>query len=166
MHNCSYYPLERIVKMDNQLIMYKESDFDECVRIYCDAFNAPPLNYDWLTESKAMRYIGDLTRTPGFMGYTYWMDGEMIGFCFGILDNYFEGSMFEVEELAVSGKFHRQGIGTIVMQLLEKKLAGYAVAAISLQTSRNLPAFNFYLKNDYEEVHENVTLMKLLGDCQ
>jgi hypothetical protein len=48
------------------------------------------------------------------------------------------------------------------MELLEIKLAGYGVSAVSLNTSRNLPAFNFYLKNGYEELEENVTLMKWL----
>jgi len=148
--------------MENELIMYKESDFDDCVHLYCDAFNAPPLEYTWLTPQKALRYIRDLTKTPNFMGYTYWLDGEMAAFCFGVLDNYFEGYMFEVEELAVAGKYHRTGIGSTVMQLLEKKLASYRVAAVNLQTSRSLPAFNFYVKNGYEEVPENVTLTKWL----
>ena len=148
--------------MTNQLIMYRDTDFDDCVRIYTDAFNAPPLNYDWLTKEKAWRYVRDLTITPGFMGYTYWQEGEMVAFCFGILDNYFEGTVFSVEELAVVSKFHSKGIGTKVMNLLETKLAGYAVEAVSLQTSRNLPAYDFYIKNGYEELTENVSLMKWL----
>jgi len=148
----------------NQLIMYRETDFDECVRIYIDAFNAPPLNYSFITKEKAWRYIRDLTRMPGFMGYTYWVGDEMAAFCFGILDNYFEGTMFEVEELAVAAAFQRSGIGSTVMNLLETKLAGYNVSAVSLQTSRDLPAFGFYLKNGYEELKENVTLLKWLAD--
>ena len=144
------------------LIMYKESDLGECVRLYVEAFNAPPLEYDFLTAEKAQRYLSDMTRTPGFLGYCYWADGEMVAFCFGILDNYFECVMFEVEELAVAPQLHRSGVGSKVMQLLETKLAMYGVAAVSLQTSRNLPAFDFYKKNDYEELPENVTLMKWL----
>jgi len=149
--------------MDNQLTMYRETDFDDCVRIYADAFNAPPLNYHWLTKEKAWRYIRDLTQTPGFMGYTYWESEEMVAFCFGILDNYFEGTIFSVEELAVASAHHGQGIGTKVMHLLETKLAGYAVEAVSLQTSRNLLAYDFYIKNGYEELTENVSLMKWLN---
>ncbi|MCL2216188.1 MAG: GNAT family N-acetyltransferase [Defluviitaleaceae bacterium] len=146
------------------LIMYKESDLDECVRIYIDAFTAPPLNYDFLTEKTARRYISDLIKTPGFMGYTYWIDGEMAAFCFGKLDNYFEGAVYEVDELAVASAYHRSGIGSTVMNLLETKLAGYNVSAVSLQTSKHLPAFGFYLKNGYEEIKENVTLLKWLGN--
>ena len=146
----------------SELIMYRETDLESCVRIYIEAFNAPPLNYNFLTKEKAERYLRDLTRTPGFLGYTYKEDGEMIAFCFGKLDNYFEGTMFEVEELAVAPQLHRSGVGSAVMNLLESKLAGYGVSAVSLNTSRDLPAFSFYIKNNYEEIPENVTLMKWL----
>ena len=142
--------------------MYTEEHFELCLNIYVDAFTAPPLNYAWLTKEKARRYIRDLTLTPGFLGYTYWVDGEIVAFCFGKLDNYFEGTMFSVEELAVASVCHGKGVGSEVMRLLETKLAGFAVAAITLQTSRNLPAYNFYLKNEYEEMTENVSLMKWL----
>jgi aminoglycoside 6'-N-acetyltransferase I len=146
----------------SELIMYRETDLPICTQIYIEAFNAPPLNYDFLTKEKAERYLRDITRTPGFIGYTYWLDGEMAAFCFGKLDNYFQGTMFEVEELAVIPRMHRSGVGSAVMNLLETKLAGYGVSAVSLNTSRDLPAYNFYLKNDYEELTENAALMKWL----
>ena len=149
--------------MDNQLIMYGESDFEDCVRVYVDAFTAPPLCYHWLTKEKAWRYIGDMTRAPGFLGYTYKIGGEMAAFCFGALDNYFEGTVYEVKELAVASAFQHRGVGSAMMGLLETKLAGYGVAAVSLQTSRNLPAFGFYIKNGYEELLENVSLIKWLA---
>jgi len=145
-----------------ELIMYKESDLEKCTEIYIAAFTAPPLEYDFLTPAKAERYLRDITRTPGFIGWTYWQSGEMTAFCFGILDGYFDGSMFEVTELAVVPQLHRNGTGSTVMRLLEIKLAGYGVGAVSLHTSRILPAFNFYLKNGYQELTENVTLMKQL----
>jgi len=148
--------------MNEELIMYQENDLNDCIKIYIDAFTAPPLNYDFITKEKAWRYIRDLTLTPGFMGYVYKIDGKIIAFCFGKLDNYFDGTMFEVEELAVTSEFHRSGIGSKIMKLLEIKLAGYNVSAVSLQTSSTLPAYDFYLKNGYEELHENVTLLKWL----
>lgn len=145
-----------------ELIMYREEDLDTCVEIYIAAFTTPPLNYDFLTKEKTRRYLQDLTRAAGFLGYTYWRAEEMIAFCFGTLDNYFRGAIFEVAEFAVLPKLQRNGIGSEIMRLLETKLAGHKVSAVSLHTSRELPAFNFYMKNGYEELHENVTLMKWL----
>jgi aminoglycoside 6'-N-acetyltransferase I len=144
-----------------ELIMYKDSDLCECARIYREAFTTPPLNYDFLTQEKVERYLRDLAKTPNFIGYTYHVDG-MITVCFGKLDNYFQGTMFEVSELAVSPTVQRNGIGSEIMRLLEIKLAGYGVAAINLHTSRNLPAYDFYMKNGYGELEENATLIKWL----
>ncbi|MCL2049778.1 MAG: GNAT family N-acetyltransferase [Defluviitaleaceae bacterium] len=147
----------------NELTMYREADLPACAEIYVQAFNAPPLSYDFITIAKAERYLRAITLTPAFLGYTYWLNGEMAAFCFGKLDNYFECVMFEVEELAVVPQLHRSGIGSAVMELMETKLAGYGVSAINLNTSKNLPAYGFYLKNGYEEITENVALMKWLG---
>jgi len=146
-----------------ELMMYKDSDLALCTKIYTAAFEAPPVNYGFITPEKATRYITDLTKTPGFLGYTYWQNGIMAAFCFGKLDNYFDGSVFKVEELAVHPGFHRQGIGTTVMQLMEEKLRFYRVSAISLQTSKDIPAYNFYVKNGYEEIQHSVCLAKMLS---
>ena len=148
--------------MNTELTMYLDSDFEDCVRIYVDAFTAPPLSYDFVTKEKAWRYIKDLINTPGFLGYTYRVDGEIAAFIFGTLDNYFEGTMYHVKEFAVLSEKQRGGIGSQVMAQLEIKLAGYGVEAISLHTSRSLPAFGFYQKNGYEELTENVSFMKQL----
>jgi len=145
------------------LTMYKETDLQECARIYEAAFTTPPLNYDFLTKEKAERYLRDLTQTPGFIGYTFYSGDEITAFVFGKLDSYFQGMMFEVSELAVLPDLQRAGVGSEIMRLLEIKLAGYGVVAVSLHTSRNLPAYNFYLKNGYEELTETVTLLKTLG---
>ncbi|MCL1878185.1 MAG: GNAT family N-acetyltransferase [Defluviitaleaceae bacterium] len=144
------------------LIMYKEEHLPTCAKIYVDAFNAPPLSYDFLTPEKAERYLRDLARTPGFLGYVCFVDEVIKAFCFGKLDDYFDGTMFEVSELAVSPELHGCGLGTEIMRQMEIKLAGYGVQAVSLNTSRNLPAFNFYKKNGYEELNESVSLMKQL----
>ena len=145
-----------------ELFMYDDPDLEICTEIYADAFTAPPLNYGFITKENARRYIESITKTPGFLGYTCRVEGETIAFVFGLLDNYFEGMMFEIAELGVASAFQRRGFGSKIMGILEAKLAGYGVSAVNLQTSRNLPAFEFYLKNGYEEVTENVTLMKWL----
>jgi len=144
------------------IVLYHDEDFEDCVTIYLDAFTAPPLCYHFITKENAKRYIKDLTLAPSFLGYVYKIDTVPMAFIFGKLDNYFPGSMFEVYELAVASAFHRSGIGTHFLELFEAKLAGYGVEAISLHTSRSLPAYNFYSKNGYEEMSESVTLTKWL----
>jgi len=147
--------------MELQLVMYKESDLETCTEIYEDAFS-PVLNSELLSREKVWRYVRDITLTPNFIGYTCWLENEMVAFCFGKLDNYFDVATYEIEEIAVASKYHRQGIGSQVLQAIEKKLAGFNVLAINLNTSREIPAYNFYLKNGYEEVPDVATLAKWL----
>ena len=149
--------------MDTNITMYHESDLDICTEIYVGAFTAPPINFHWITNEKARRYINDLTRTPSFFGFTYSVDGKIVAFCLGALDNYFAGNVYEIKEFAVDPNHQRSGVGSAFLKELEIKLAGYNVSAISLNTSHMLPAFEFYLKNGYEEVTENVSLTKWIN---
>ena len=144
------------------LIMYKNEHFEDVLRIYVDAFTSPPLNYNFVTKVKAERYIKDMTRTPCFVGYVYPDEEKITAFVFGTIDNYFDGTLYEVMELAVDPYIQRSGIGSKVMSLLESRLKGMGVDAISLNTSRHLPAFSFYKKNGYTEIEENVNLAKWL----
>ena len=145
-----------------ELIMYKNEHFSDVLRIYVDAFTSPPLKYNFITKEKAERYIQDMTRSPGFVGYVFFDGEEIIAFVFGAIDNYFDGTLYEVMELAVDPFIQRSGIGTKVMNLLESRLKNLGVDAISLNTSRHLPAYKFYQKNGYTEIEDNVNLAKML----
>ena len=142
--------------------MYKNEHFKDVLRIYVDAFTTPPLNYSFVTNEKAERYIKDIIRTPCFVGYVYVVEEKIIAFIFGKIDNYFDGTLYEVAEFAVDPTIQRGGIGTKVMNLLESRLKSLGVDAISLNTSRHLPAYAFYKKNGYTELADNVNLAKCL----
>ena len=144
------------------LFMYKNEHFDEVVQIYVKAFTAPPLDYDFITSEKAARYIRDVIQAPGFLGYVYVNGSKTISFIFGAVDNYFDGTVFQIKEFAVDPKYQRVGMGSIVLKELEQKLAAFGVDAMNLNTSRHLPAYAFYLKNGYTEITENVSLMKMI----
>ena len=144
------------------LIMYKNAYFNDVVRIYVDAFTSPPLSYGFVTKEKTERYIKDMIRTPGFVGYVFAEKEKIIAFIFGTIDNYFDGTLYEISELAVDPSVQRGGSGTQAINLLEARLKNLGVDAISLNTSRHLPAYAFYKKNGYAEVCENVNLAKML----
>ena len=142
--------------------MYKNEHFDDVLRIYVDAFTSPPLNYNFVTKARAERYIKDMIRTPCFVGYVYPDEKNITAFVFGKFDNYFDGTLYEIMELAVDPSIQRGGTGREVMSLLESRLKNLGVDAISLNTSRHLPAYKFYQKNGYAEVADNVNMAKWL----
>ena len=145
-----------------ELALYRSENLDTVTRIFVSAFTAPPLVHDFLNQENARRYIEDIAKSPGFLGYVFSDRGKACAFALGAVDNYFEGTIYQIKEFAVDGKQHRSGIGSTAMQLLEEKMAQLGVDAISLNTSRNLPAFAFYKKNGYETLEENVAMVKIL----
>ena len=142
------------------LATFQEKDFDDCVRLFVAAFHAPPLNYDWLTEEKAVRYLRDLTNKPGFLGFTYRFGEPLPAFCFGAIDDYFLVNQFKIDELAVSPNYHRQGAGSEMLLAVEAHLSQRGVCYVYLHTLRSFPAHDFYLKNGYASVEENALLAK------
>ena len=145
-----------------ELIMYKNKHFAEVLRIYVDAFTSPPLNYDFVTKENAERYIKDMILTPCFVGYVFPDEEKITSFVFGKIDNYFDGSLYEVMEFAVAPSVQRSGVGAKVMSLLEVRMKGLGISAISLNTSRHLPAYAFYKKYGYTDIENNVNLAKWL----
>jgi aminoglycoside 6'-N-acetyltransferase I len=145
-----------------KMLPYYPVSLSRCCDIYVAAFTAPPLGFDFLNKEKARRYLRDIAKMPGFRGFVVECDGQVVAFIFGRLDDYFEGTVFTVEEFAVLPAFQRGGVGTRAMEMLETELAGMGVHAVSLQTSRDMPAYQFYLKNGYTEETKSATLVKPL----
>jgi aminoglycoside 6'-N-acetyltransferase I len=144
------------------LLPYRKKDFRACVEIFTAAFTAPPLSYDFVTQEKARRYLRDITHSPGFLGFVYEVEESVAAFCFGVTDDYFHDPQYEVKELAVHPALHGKGVGSAVMLALETRMAKDGITAISLQTSRAIPAYYFYRKIGYTDVEDNISLVKSL----
>jgi GNAT superfamily N-acetyltransferase len=145
-----------------KILPYYPANLSLCVEIYVRAFTTAPMDFHFITHEKARRYLRDTTKTPGFRGFTFSREGEIVAFLFGTTDDYFDGTIFTVREFAVLPEHWRGGVGTHAMQLLEDTLRREGMHSISLQTSRQLPAFHFYKKNGFTEETKSATLVKPL----
>jgi aminoglycoside 6'-N-acetyltransferase I len=137
-------------------------DIRLCAELFTAVYTAPPWQNDSVTIEKAERYIGDMTHAPGFLGYTYYIDDKMAGMVLGTISDYFFEPQYKIEELAVYAAYRRQNVGTKMLQAAEADLRTRGVAFITLQTGSNIPAYPFYLKNEYMLVEENVYMVKSL----
>jgi ribosomal protein S18 acetylase RimI-like enzyme len=141
---------------------YRKKDFPACVDLFIAAFTAPPLNYGFVTREKTRRYLRCITQTPGFMGFVYIIEDTTVAFCFGTVDDYFHAPQYEIKEFAVTPALHGKGIGSAFIQAIEKQLTQNGVTALTLQTSRTIPAYRFYQKNGFFVVEETANFMKSL----
>ena len=141
---------------------YTPTDIDICVPVFIDVFKNEPWNYDWITNEKIYKYFNDLQNTPGFLGLLHYDIGELTGFCFGLIYDYFANNTYDIKEILVKRKYQRKGIGTAMLAEVENYLKTYDMKIITLTTQRKIPAFEFYKKNAYSVSDGSVYMYKII----
>jgi GNAT superfamily N-acetyltransferase len=96
----------------------------------------------------------------GFLGFVYYEDGIPVGMCVGAASDYFFEPQYEIREFAILPAVQRQGAGTRMLAEIEAFLAARDIKLIYLHTSRGIPAYDFYFKNGYIPIEENVYFIK------
>ena len=137
--------------MSKAVMPYCPDDRHACIDLYVDVFTHAPWQYDWITAAKVARYFADLERTPCFRGFVLREIGQksLLGFCFGLLTDYFNSTNYEIKEIAVARTRQRQGVGSRLLQETEAWLRQRGVSTLTLTTRRDIDAYAFYTKNDY-----------------
>lgn len=123
----------------------------KCTRLFIDVFNQEPWNDKW-SEEVAKQYLLDYTNTPGFMGIIAVKEGVVIGFIFGAHKVWWSGNEFFINEMCVKTENQKNGIGSMLLNYLLKKLDSENVSHLSLLTNRGIPAESFYKKNRFTEI--------------
>jgi len=121
--------------------------------------NSEPWNDKWTLET-AYRRLNDIYISPNFQGILYVEDGQVKGAILGNYEQYYEGFHYNLKEMFISNELQRQGIGSKLINELEKQLSNSDVTTIILFTSRGNNTNNFYLKNDFTEWNSMIMMGK------
>lgn len=140
----------------------QNEDISTCARLFRDIYTGEPWRHDCVTQERALRYITDLAQTPGFIGFLFYVESEPVGMVLGVVNNYFFDPQYDIKELTVAAAYQRQGVGTRMLDAVEASLHERGVAYVTLQTSRDIPAYAFYLKGGYLPVEPTVSMAKPL----
>ncbi len=144
-------------------IKFKRTHLSECVRLYMETFHNPPFSFDWLTEDKAQIYIQDIVNNKKFCGFALCDANEMfIGFCLGMINDYFISRIYDVAEIFVRPCSRGQGYGSMFLKQIEQLLMQQDVTHLSLYTQKSLDAYQFYIKNGLIESPDTVQMIKEL----
>ncbi len=144
------------------LTAYKKEDLSLAAEFFFDVFSNEPFCYEFLTKEKAGAYLEDIEKTPCFHGFRYSDGSNCLGFCFGNIYGYFSEPYYEIKEIFVNPRLQRNGTGSAMLLKIESYLRTKGVRLITLNTSKNIPAYNFYLKNNYDTADDNVHFYKNL----
>ncbi len=105
-----------------------------------------------------MEYLTDFFDMKKFVGYVIQSEDALLGALFAHEKVWWNNSEVFVEEMFVSPVHQRKGLGSLLMNELEKYVARKGLAGITLSTNRHAPAPVFYRRHGFTDC-EHVLFM-------
>lgn len=125
-----------------------------------DVFMREPWNDDWSDDEQLHQYITDIIGNRNSLAFGLFEEEQLLGLALGNIKHWYTGTEFFVEEFCVKTEMQGQGLGTEFLRLLEVELRVRDIKTIFLMTGKEMPAFEFYRKNGFEEIINHVSLKK------
>ena len=122
-------------------------DIPACVRLYQEAYAAPPYGDGW-SDATCERIIRDLLRLFPQECFVAGRAGEVLGF---ILCSSLAGLRATVEEFAVRPCHQQQGVGRKLLDHVVSRYRAQGLPFLELVANVNAPAFGFYSREGFEE---------------
>jgi len=142
------------------IINYKKKYLNQVVDLFIDVFSQEPWNDSWDSNKHAEEFLQDIVNTPGFKSLLYLKDDKVIGALFGHIIKWYEGDELYIREFFIDSNFQGKGIGTKLMNKLEKELKIEDIHTIVLLTERDTEAKKFYDNKGFEVNNDIVFMIK------
>ena len=141
-----------------KIMIPKEEDIQACAKVYASAYNIEPWNerYDILEVEK---YISSYLNSDTKRCFVLVEDDVIKGVALGLIVPSISGPYFRLEDFCIDASEHRNGFGSVFMELLIKEVAKYGCDSVLLGTQKEYPSHQFYIKNGFQEV-ESILLYK------
>ena len=136
-----------------------ENDIESCARIFTSAYNQLPWNYKW-EQDKAIKYLKEYLISSGFMGFVVCNDDKIVAAILGHTKTWWTNDQLVIDELFVSLDSQGQGYGKKLMEYCEQYCKDKGIEMVNLMTNKFMPAYNFYINNDYIKVDQYVFMFK------
>ena len=135
-------------------------EIDIIKSFFKDIFTREPWNDDWSDNEQLHHYITDIIGNRNSLAFGLFEGEQLLGLALGNIKHWYTGTEFFVEEFCVKTEMQGQGLGTEFLRLLEVELRAREIKTIFLMTGKEMPAFEFYRKNGFEEIINHVSLKK------
>lgn len=123
---------------------------DECVRVYMDTFSKEPWNDVYESKEPVENYFDNFFDNNYFLGYVIVEDDKIEGISVGMKKPWYGGVEYYIDELCVSYEKQGTGMGSFFLDKIEENLKDQGLNGIILNTDKDFPAFDFYVKNGFE----------------
>ncbi len=134
--------------------------FEDIKAFFRDVFTKEPWNDDWSDDDQLTMYITELICSANSLTYAMFDGEEMTALSMGHIKHWYSGTEYYIEELCVRTDLQGRGIGTEFIEHIENALRELGLTHIFLQTDRDMPAYEFYLRRGFSELSKHVSFAK------
>ena len=128
--------------------------------LFAGVFTGEPWNDDWSDGEQLDLYLEDLVGQQNSLTYGLYEDGRMVGLSMGRMKHWYTGTEYYIDELCIRTDRQGTGLGTLFLQEMEHAIREAGMVQIFLQTSADVPAYQFYRKNGFQELKGHVSFQK------
>ena len=149
--------------MDESRYLFRRlgpNETDLMKELFSSVFCGDPWYDDWSDPVQLDLYIKDLTGQSYSLAYGLFEGEELIGLSMGHVKHWYSGTEYLIDEFCIRRDRQGRGLGSHFMSKIEEALLEMDLHCIYLQTERDFPAYDFYIKNGFTEVEETVALYK------
>ena len=132
--------------------------------LFTSVFTIAPWYDDWSDTNQLDLCITDLIGQNYSLTYGLYDADELIGVSMGYIKHWYSGTEYIIEEFCIKTDRQGSGAGTFFVAEIEKAIKEMGLKQIFLLTDTNVPAYNFYKKNGFDECSTIVAFAKRLGD--
>ena len=123
---------------------------EQCITLYMDTFSKEPWNDVFDSSDKVRAYYHNFLKSNQCIAYVGIVDGKIEVMSIGMIKPWIEGLEYYIDEFCVSYDSQGKGFGSQFLDLVEADIKKRGLNAIILNTSKDVPAYDFYLKNGFK----------------
>ena len=138
-------------------------DKEAITNVFISVFTKEPWNDDWSDKKQLDMYINDLVGQNYSLTYGLFDDDKLIGIALGYIKHWYSGTEYIINEFCIKTERQGAGAGTFFISEIEKAIKELGVKQIFLLTDSNVPAYNFYKKNGFNEEETTRPMVKRFG---
>ncbi|MGM0123787.1 hypothetical protein IGI37_001161 [Enterococcus sp. AZ194] len=134
------------------------ADLDACVTLAMATFTKEPWNDVYESREQAFTFYENHLKNNYFLGYVAFVDNQLAALSIGMRKPWIQGMEYYIDEFCVDYNLQGKGIGSVFIDEIIKDLKKKNLNAIILNTDKNYPSKDFYIKNGFT-VHEDLIIL-------
>lgn len=136
---------------------------EEIKSLFVEIFTNEPWKDDWSDPVQLHRYLMDLIGNRNSLTLGLYEENVLIGLSMGSIMHWHIGTEYYIHEFCIKVEKQGRGIGSEFLKRVEDYTRQKQITHIFLQTERTVPAYEFYQKNEFVELKDHVSLVKMFS---